>query len=151
MPVLPEPLADLIEDTAFVLTMRGWLDPDDNEIPDEVIHQLAARIAPCGGPGCVDPPGPHEIADHWIRDRQEAWERSLPVWHCDCGAGYKIVPEFGAHQFYDAADDGLLGDMVGKVRRNQHGRVTHSDSCRACGEPFAATQDRQASPQQSLF
>ena len=154
MPVLAEPLTDLIEAAADILCMRGWLDPDEVEIPAEVIAQLAALASPCDSPGCSDPVTPDRLADHWITEQQKAWERSLPVWTCDCGTAFKTHASgmaYRAQQFYLAAADGLLGDPAGGVRRDRKGNVKHSDTCPNCGSPFAATQDQQANPQQALF
>lgn len=148
MPVDDATMA-LIEDAVTVLCQRGHLDPDDDEpIPAELITELASLTGPCGGFDCPDPIDPWALADHWVTGRQQAWERSLATWTCDCGRVYKVIQPA---EFYDATEDGLLGDRAGCIARDRKGRVKHSAKCRGCGELFAVTIDRQTNPQQSLF
>jgi hypothetical protein len=144
---------DIIEDAAWVLSAHhDYLDPDDDEIPDDVFRELAElwRAGPCGI--CPGWGNPGALADHFLARKQEEWERSVPSWACDCGALYKRITEWQTQHFYKTTGDyGLLGDLAGTVRRNAKGQVKQSGACPACGRKFADTIARQDDPQQSLF
>jgi hypothetical protein len=152
----PPPL-DLIESAADVLCWRDYLDPDEDEIPVEVIEELTrlwheGPCDACPGWGSAD-----ALADHFLGRKQQEYERSLPSWQCDCGAVYKTLTGWmNAEGFYATTDDGMFGDLVGIVKRDSKGRVKHSDTCPGCGQPFAETiaprSDAQRSdPQMRLF
>lgn len=146
----------LIEDAATYLAMRGSIDPDLDEWPDELLGQLAALAAAghCDSPTCQRRLTSSALADHWQWDRQAEWERSLPVWTCDCERGYKVIHAdhlAGGDQYWDALPDGLLGDQAGAVRANSKGKVTHSDACPGCGVQFAVTIARRTVPEGALF
>lgn len=146
-----QPPMALIEDAANILCWRGYLDPEDDEIPAEVVAELTelAKEGPCAF--CPAPLRPDALADHWVARKQEEYERSLPTWTCDCGAVFKLLSEWGNQQaFYEARDDGLLGDRVGFIRHDGKRRVKHSDACPDCGRSFAVTIARHADPQQAL-
>jgi hypothetical protein len=179
---MPSPDLALIEDAANILAWRGWWEPDgeDGYVPDDLVAELA-EIAQRPCPVCITDEGfcrtPDEVADHFLARRQEEWERSWPVWTCDCGHAYKVLPEMGREDFYEVADNGfhgplclvaddpcehescaeifhvgcLPGDRVGFIRRNSKGQVKHSDVCRGCGRAFATVMAAQANPQQALF
>ncbi len=145
-------LADLIEAAAHVLCMRGYLDPEAEEWPDDLVAELVEvwHKGPCEV--CPAWGGPHALADHFLSRKQREYEQSLPVWTCDCGAVYKELSEFFDQPgFWELCDDGLLGERIGGVRVNAKGHVKHSDKCPACGRSFADTIDRRTNPQQSLF
>jgi hypothetical protein len=36
-------------------------------------------------------PGEH-LAAAFENERQEAWERTVPTWTCDCGSTFKVLP-----------------------------------------------------------
>jgi hypothetical protein len=141
-----------IEDAAHVLCVRdGYLDPDAEEIPEEVFNELAELWR--GGP-CEICPGwgnPDALADHFLARKQREWEQSLPTWRCDCGAVYKPLDEFGSRWFYTVVSDGTLGDQAGEIRTNTKGAVKHSGACPNCGRRFADTIARRDDPQQTLF
>ncbi len=178
----------LAEDAAIVLQWRGYLDPDEDEIPAEVAAELAetAREGTCRL--CLVPVLTADaLADHYLGRKQEEYERSLPVWACGCGAAYKKLATWGQNEdLYRAVDDSahgplcaaaeppgladcphpscasilfgggsLLGERAGEIRRNAGGQVAHSDSCPACGTPFAAVtasrSRRKPSAQPTLF
>lgn len=136
--------------------MNGCIDPDLAEWPDELLGQLAtlAVAGRCDPVLCPRRVTGSVLADHWMTRRQEEWERSLPVWTCDCGRGFKVVHAdhlAGGDLYHDALPDGLLGEQVGSVRSNSKGKVTHSDACPGCGVSFAVTIARQTVPEGALF
>jgi len=141
------PPVELIEDAAAVLAMRGYLDPDEDEIPPDVARELAelATEGVCGtclGRDLL----PDALADHFLVRKQEEWERGVPVWECDCGAPYKVIPDNafqGGDELYEAREDDLFGDLAGRIRRDRKGRIKHSDTCGKCGASFAETMTRQ--------
>jgi hypothetical protein len=147
-------LLELVEEAANVLAWRGWWEPgdDDASVPDWLVAELT-EIAQRPCEVCVTEAGwcrhPDEVADHFLARRQEEWERSWPTWECMCGRVFKVLA--GAEEFYDLADDGLVGDHVGRIRRDSKGRVKHSDVCPGCGRVFAETIAEQTRPQQAFF
>jgi hypothetical protein len=143
---------DIIEDAADVLAFRfDYLDPDAEEIPEDVVSELAElwRAGPCQT--CPGWGNPDALAEHFMARKQREWERSLPTWRCDCGAVYKPLDELGCQGFYAVAQDGTLGERVGEIRRNTKGVVKHSGACPGCGRRLADTIARRADPQLSLF
>ncbi len=171
----------VIEEAADVLAWRGYAEPGPDGWPPQLLAELAALVA--DGPGylCPAPLRPDDLADHWMAVKEDEYERSLPVWVCDCGAVYKVLAEYDGEHFYAAGDDGprgplcegitfpagdadcphdscpevlfdrALGDQAGVIRRNRKGEVRDSDKCRVCGEKFADTMVRQAVPEGALF
>lgn len=103
----------LAEDAANVLQWRGHLDPDGEEIPDEVAVELAeiAREGTCRL--CLAPALTADaLADHYLSRKQEEYERSLPAWTCGCGAAYKKLATWGANEdLYQAVDDSAHGPL----------------------------------------
>jgi hypothetical protein len=153
--VIEPPLIDLIENAADYLCARGYIDPEDEFIPDSVVADLT-RLWLAGSCGRYCPwrsiqARASVIADHWVAEKQEEYERSVPTWTCDCGATYKVLPDFSAEAFWTLSHDGLLGEHVGGVKRDRKGHVKGSAKCPACGVAFAETIDRQTNPQQRLF
>jgi len=144
---LPMPAVALIDilsrvaDGAGDLAAQGYLyDPDDlpgwRSISVEVAAELATLVAECWE--CRR--GPSGLARHWLNRQEVKYYRALPTWTCPCGKVYKPIGEPGSDQeFYEAADDGLPGGQVGVIRVNSKGKVTRSDKCPGCGQPFAAT------------
>jgi hypothetical protein len=144
-----------------VLAGKGWLaeEPDDElvaelrrlygahpvcqlpvEFTGEVLHDmLAAR------------PGQY-LAGFYEQERQEAWERTVPTWTCDCGQAFKVLPggDVGRPNdcFYRIVEDGLLGQLAGTIRGTG---ITHNKACPDCHREFAATLKRHADPQLRLF
>ncbi len=171
----------LIDEAAGVLAWRGHAEPGPGGWPPALLAELAELAAdgPCNL--CRIPLAPDALADHWIAAKEDEYERSLPVWVCDCGAVYKVLTEYDGEHFYAAGDDGprgplcqgitfpagaadcphdscpevlfdrALGDQVGMIRRNRKGEVKHSDECPACGEKFADTVVRRTVPEGALF
>jgi hypothetical protein len=150
-----KPPLELIEDAANVLCWRGHAEPGEDEEWDLAFLMELAEIArnPCSA--CRTPEGlcrtPDEVADHYLERRQQEWERSVPTWTCDCGRLFKVLPGAPGDSFYDARDDGQLGDLAGYVRHDARGRVKHSDACPGCGRVLADTISARANPQQRLF
>jgi len=144
---------EMIEDAADVLCMRGYLDPEGDEIPPEIVADLLDLYlaGQCGL--CPGWPSPDNLAEHLLARKQEEWERfGIAPWWCDCGAIYKPLTEFGATTYYATTDpDGLLGDPAGVIKRNAKGQVKHSDRCPACARRFADTVADRVNPQQALF
>jgi hypothetical protein len=135
------PSPELIEEAARCLAFRGSWEPGDSDgfVDQDMVDELiAVALDPC--PVCRTADGlcrnGSDLADHWEHRRQQAWERSLPVRACPCGRPFKVVPEFGSETYFEACDDGLLGEAAGHVRR-AGGRVAYSDACPGCRRPFA--------------
>ena len=152
------PLGAAVERAANYLAMRGALDPDDEEWPDWALAELAAIVleGPCGELCLVnDDDGllnPSAAADHYEARRQHEWERAVPLWTCDCGQPYKVLPAPPGLAFYEARDDGLLGEPAGGVHLSADGRqVKKSAACRGCGRRLADTITGRLRPQQALF
>jgi hypothetical protein len=146
-------LTTLVADALHFLAMRGSIDPWPGEWPDGLVEELTA-LAAGGRCGAFDRPpalGGSALADHWEARRQREYERSVPTWECDCGRVYKVLAAWREDQLWEAADDGLIGKLAGRVRRDGKGKVTRSGACPGCGHPFAGTMARQAEPQQPLF
>jgi hypothetical protein len=154
----PDPDYALIEAAATYLCRRGHVDPDlDGYIPADVAAELAELAAAGRCPSC---PGaglaPDALADHWETAKTEEYERSLPVWACDCGVSYKLLrepasPSSGRVEFYHARRGGLLGDAAGFAAYDSKGRVKRSSACPACGRRFADMLADRADPQLALF
>jgi hypothetical protein len=151
-PLRPDGFVDLIEDAANILCWRGYLDPEGDEIPADVVDELAqlwheGPCETCPAWGTAD-----ALADHFLARKQHEYERSLPTWACDCGTVYKILTEWGnGQEFYAINGDGLLGDRAGFIKRDSKGKVKHSATCPNCGRSFGDTIARRANPQLSLF
>lgn len=142
----------LIEEAATYLIRRGRAETgDDGYLPDELVAELILVAAAGTRQCCRGPLNGSTLADHWETDRQEEWERSLPAWHCDCGARYKRIREGTSTRFYRVTRDGLLGPLAGTVTRNSKGLVKHSDQCYRCGRGFGPTVDDQAAGRTTLF
>jgi hypothetical protein len=143
---------ELIGDAATDLEMRGYLDPEEEEIPPHVVALLLELYlaGACGlRPGW---PSPATLADHALYRWQTEAEQGLPIWTCDCGAAYKLLAPWGnQEEFYQVGEDGCLGDPVGGIKRNSKGQVKHSDACPGCGRGFAGVIADRANPQQALF
>ncbi len=106
----------------------------------EVLHDmLAAR------------PGQY-LAGFYEQERQEAWERTVPTWTCDCGQAFKVLPGESPGRpddsFYRIVENGLLGQLVGTSRGTG---ITHNKACPDCRREFAMTLKRHADPQLRLF
>jgi hypothetical protein len=143
---------ELIEDAAADLEMRGYLDPDEEEIPTEIVAVLLELYLAGECNLCPGWPGPSNLAEHLIARWQIEYEQSLTVWPCACGARYKLLTEYdGPEQYYQVADDETLGGLAGVVKRNSKGKVKHSDVCPACGREFAQTGADRSAPQRPLF
>lgn len=146
---LPRGFDGLIDDSLHNLHMLGHLEVEDLASPvcdDPLWYALGMLAGHCSG--CRSP---DRLAYHWLELKRDEWERSIPVWRCDCGARYKVLPEWQTEVFYVAGPDGLLEEPAGEIRRDGKGRVKRSDQCRRCGEELAAVIARQLDPQQSLF
>ena len=133
---------------AEMLACRGYADTDEHTPEDEeLLAELAAVAA-----AVPDAASPTKLADYWIAQRQDAYERSIPTWTCDCGAKFKVFPRWpNDEEFHRVADDGLVGEFAGEIRRNSQGGLKHSSDCPCCGKSFIDTITRQADPQMSLF
>jgi hypothetical protein len=133
-------VCELADAAADVLAWRGYFDLDD--IPAGLLSELAELAGEglcdfCPGPMCPD-----NLADHWLNRKQQEWERTIPTWTCGCGRVYKVLQSTatgGGDDFYEAVEDGLLGDPAGCIAVDSKGRVKHSDVCRGCGIKFAQT------------
>lgn len=141
----------LIEDAANVLCWKGWWEPDaDDIIPAEMVMELSATAAGCA----LCQVRPDGLADHYLDDKRVEWEQAQPVWVCDCGAGYKLIPAYGtANDVFRVGENGVLGDLVGsfKLANPKSKSKTPGLACPGCGAGFADTITRRANPQQSLF
>jgi hypothetical protein len=139
----------LIEDAVKVLCGWEYVEPDDDDEADRGVIEELTDLAREGNLCCATP---ECLADHWLARQQEAYERSLPIWTCDCEAVYKVLPARGGEeQFFRAEDDGMLGDFIDTIRRDAKGRVKQSGACLDCGRRFADTIAQQTNPQQALF
>ncbi|MGO9973426.1 MAG: hypothetical protein ACLP01_11590 [Solirubrobacteraceae bacterium] len=106
----------------------------------EVLHDtLAARAG-------------EYLAGFYEQERQEAWERTVPTWVCDCGQASKVlpggIPGRPDDRFYRIVEDGLLGQLVGTIRGTG---ITHNKACPDCRREFVMTLKRHADPQLRLF
>ncbi len=85
-------------------------------------------------------------------NRQQAWERTVPTWSCDCGVTFKVLPGGNIGRpddhFHRLLDDGLLGALVGTTRGVG---ISRNRRCPDCGRDFATTTRRLADPQLRLF
>lgn len=146
------PVGAAVEDAAHYLAMRGYLDPDVEELPHWVLAELADLYQ--GGP-CQSCPGTlsgSNLADHFLNRKQEEYERSVPTWACGCGRTFKVLAEPRSEAYFEARPDGLMGDLVGHVRLDsKRQKVKHSDACPGCKHRFADTVAEQLNPQQALF
>lgn len=146
------PLGAVVHDAAKSLAMRGYLDADAGECPDWVLSELAELYQ--GGP-CESCPGPLNgttLADHFLDRKQEAYERWVPTWTCECGRKFKVLREPPGIAFYEPRGDGLLGDIAGYIKPDSKRRkVKHSDLCPGCTRRFADAIAGQLNPQQALF
>jgi hypothetical protein len=110
-------LSALAEDAANILEWRGYLGPDEDEIPAEVAAGLAemAREGTCRL--CLAPVLTADaLADHYLGRKQEEYERSLPVWTCGCGAAYKKVATWGSNEdLYQAVDGSVHGPLCAEA------------------------------------
>jgi hypothetical protein len=140
----------LVDDAVWNLCLMGHLDLEEDDEGGDWEERVRWELGMLAG-HCFWCRSPDRLAWHWLSLKQQEWERSVPVWECDCGATYKVLPEWRTEVFCVTGEDGLLGDRAGEVRRDGKGRVKHSDKCRGCGEEFAAVIARQLSPQQALF
>lgn len=149
----------VVEDAVNYLVMRGWLEPEGDELPNWVLAELAslAMAGPCGSPACrVTSDGlvyPSDAADH-LRDRwTEEWERAVPTWTCACGREYKAMAAPPGLAFWEPGEGGQLGKEAGHVELDAAGqRVKSSSACpRPCGRKFAVTIADQLNPQGALF
>jgi hypothetical protein len=144
-----------------VLAGKGWFaeEPDDELVAElrrlygahpvcqlevqftgEVLHDmLAAR------------PGEY-LAGFYEQERQEAWERTVPTWTCDCGQAFKVLPDGTPgrpdDRFYRIVEDGLLGQLAGTIRGTG---ISHNKACPDCRREFAMTLKLHADPQLRLF
>lgn len=96
-------------------------------------------------------PGEH-LAGFYENECQEAWERTVATWTCDCGQTYKVLP--GGlpgrpdDRFYRIVEDGVLGALVGTTRGIG---ISHNKACPGCGRDFATTVRRLADPRLRPF
>ena len=126
------PLDQLAEAAARILACRGYVDPHDvGEWPDELAGELAAALAEVGScRSCPVPLTADALADHWLARKEDQYERSLPIWMCDCGAAYKLVSEWSGHsEFYKLGDDALLGPLCTGAARPDGDEDCAHDSC----------------------
>jgi hypothetical protein len=147
-----------------VMAGKGWIDGDT--IDDDLVEALRRLYR--ANPICqvkveftgelmhdmlAARPGEYLAAAYEL-ECQERWERELPVWACDCGAQYKVTPDWYSAKpnncFYRVAEDGTLGDLVGSTRGRGISEAARNMVCPACGGEFARTLARQADPQLSL-
>ena len=76
-------------------------------------------------------PGEH-LAGFYENECEEAWERTVATWTCDCGQTYKVLP--GGlpgrpdDRFYRIVEDGVLGALVGTTRGIG---ISHNKACPA--------------------
>lgn len=145
-------LLNRVIDAAADLACRGYgPDPDEDGLPLELAAELASLTADCK----LCRIGPSALAEHWMSWKQaqyqDNYERGLPAWTCGCGHVYKLQASEREDQFHQVRDGGLLGSLAGRVRRDSKGKVKQSDSCPACGVPFAETAARQQVPEGALF
>lgn len=166
-PAQPEITAEdrhqiIVEAGLDYMTQRDWYWVEDDDDPD-VVAQLERLYAddlqptPCSGSDLFDTGV--TLALRWWVERRAEWERSLPVWSCDCGAVYKREPWSARHEaIYTLTPDGqfdeLIGSTTGKRGIGPIPRDTYAMSnggCPACGRAFRVTIARQADPQTSLI
>jgi hypothetical protein len=144
-----------------VLAAKGWLedDPDPELLGD--LHRLYRANPVCQlqvrytgellHDMLASRPGEY-LAAAFESERQEAWERTVASWTCDCGQTFKVLPGGNRRRpddrFYRIVADGLLGELVGTVRGIG---ISHNKACPDCRREFAATVKRLADPQLRLF
>jgi len=136
------PLDELAGAAARILACRGYVDPHDvGEWPNELAGELAALAelgccpwCPGWCPSCPVTLTPDALADHWVADKEDEYERSLPAWRCDCGAVYKVLSEWEGHTasysvFYHLGDDALAGPLCAGAARPDSDEDCVHDSC----------------------
>ncbi len=144
-----------------VLAAKGWLEEEPDDALIAALHRLYRANQVCqvevrysGEPlhdMLASRPGEH-LADFYQQECQEAWERTVPAWTCDCGQTYKVLP--GGlpgrpdDRFYRLVADGVLGALVGSTRGIG---ISHNKACPGCGRDFATTVRRLGDPQLRLF
>jgi hypothetical protein len=138
---------DLDDDTAVLAD----LDRLYAENPD-------LRPTPCSGSLFCDTGV--TLALVWEAEQRAAYERSVPIWACDCGTRYKREQwGHGNECFYTVTPDGLFDEPAGTLRGKRGIGSSARDpkyyanngGCITCHTAFKATVDRQADPQTSLL
>jgi hypothetical protein len=144
-----------------VLAAKGWFEEEPDDALIVALHRLyrANQVCQVEVRYTSEPlhdmlasrPGEH-LADFYQNECQEAWERTVATWTCDCGQTYKVLP--GGlpgrpdDRFYRLGVDGVLGALVGTTRGIG---ISHNKACPGCGRDFATTVKRLADPQLRLF
>lgn len=99
------------------------------------------------------------LALRWYDEWREAYERSLPVWTCDCGAIYKREQWSVGHEtVFTVTPDGLFDRFVGSTRGKRGiGTIApdptdpmNNGGCPSCRRAFKTTIARQTDPQTSF-
>lgn len=153
----------IIEAALDYMSAKGWYYEDCEDDP-EVIAALERLYAddlqptPCTGSVLADTGV--TLAYLWAQERRAAYERSRPLWVCDCAAVYKRDPWSALNDaFYTVAPDGVFDELVG-TRKGKRGigklpRDTeypaNNGGCSSCARAFSATTARQADPQTSFL
>ena len=163
----PQERRDLIIQAALDhMEHEDWYWTEDEDYDPIIVGQLEELLA--ANPDL--PPTPTSgvpvfdvgvtLALYWEAERRAEYERSLPLWICDCGTRYKREPwGHGNECFYTVTDDGLLDQPagalkgkrgIGSIPRDQKFPINNG-GCVKCSRAFSATIARQTSPQTSLF
>jgi len=155
----------IIEAALDYMTHQDWYwceDDDDPEVVADLLRLYAVDPnlppTPCSGSILFDTGV--TLALTWEAERRAEYERSLPVWICDCGTRYKLEQwALSNESFYTVTDDGLFDELAGTLKGKRGiGSVppdpkyaANNGGCITCRKAFKATIDRQADPQTSLL
>ena len=122
----------LIEAAANVLCWRGHLELDeDEEIPADMQADMIEIAVEGTCDRCLSPTlTPDALADHFLGRKKDEYDRSLPVWACECGAAYKVLPPCGDFEdLFQLIDDDMRGPLCAASEPRARAACPHA-SCR---------------------
>ena len=153
----------IIEAALDYMCAKGWYDIDEDGDDPEVIADVerlyAADLQPTPNTGSILADTGFTLALLWQAEQYARYQRSLPVWACDCGAAYKREPWAAQLEvIYTVTPEGVFDEFVGCTKGKRGigtiprdtGYAMNNGGCPRCGRAFKATIARQADPQTSL-